>query len=66
MPAKPNAKLQALVNAGLILEENLGKLPDDLKMRLESLSETEITHLIAAKAKLGGKHTLGSDAMVNF
>lgn len=64
MPAaKPSAKVQALVHAGLISAADAKKLPKDLLERLESLSEAEITHLSSAKAKLG-EHHKGPNAMM--
>lgn len=64
MPAtKPSAKIQALVHAGLISAADAKKLPKDLRDRIESLSEAEITHLSAVKAKLGD-HPKGPNAMI--
>ncbi len=63
MPA--SAKLQALVHAGLIAEKDASKLPADLKKRIESLSDAEITHLCSAKAKLG-PHTADPKVMIMF
>lgn len=60
---KPSAKLQALVHAGLISAADAKKLPKDLLARIESLSEAEVTHLCAAKAKLG-EHHKGPNAMI--
>lgn len=66
MPAaKPSTKVQALVHAGLISAADAKKLPKDLLDRIESLSDSEVTHLCAAKAKLG-EHALGPKAMIAF
>jgi len=56
-------KLQALVHAGLV-KGDPETLSPDLLARIESLSDDEITHIIAAKAKLGDDHTGGAEAMV--
>ncbi len=61
MPASP--KLQALIHAGLLTEEGAAKLPADLRQRIESLTDHEITALASVKAKLG-EHTLGTNAMM--
>ncbi len=66
MPAaKPSSKVQALIHAGLISVADAKKLPKDLQDRIESLSDAEITHLCAAKAKLG-EHAKGPNAMIFF
>lgn len=61
MPA--SAKLQALIHAGLITEDAAKKLSADLKKRIESLTDDEITHLCSVKAKLG-EHAQGMKAMI--
>jgi len=61
MPA--SAKLQALIHAGLIADKDAKSLPADLKKRIESLSDAEITHLCSAKSKLG-EHTKSEKQMM--
>ena len=45
-------KLKSLANAGLIPGDP-EQLTDEMKDKIETLSEEEITHLIAVKHKLG-------------
>lgn len=60
--ATPSSKVQSLINAGVVM--NYDKLTLEMQTRLETLSESEITHLIAIKEKLGEEHLKANAGMI--
>lgn len=60
--ATPSSKVQSLINAGVVV--NYDKLTPEMQTRLETLSEAEITHLIAIKEKLGAEHIKANSGMI--
>ncbi len=55
-------KLQKLVDAGLVSDPD--KLTPEIKARIETLSDEEITHMVSVKGKLGSDHIKANQGFI--
>lgn len=60
--ANPSAKLQTLIKAGVVTDHE--KLTPEMLSRIETLTDEEITHMIAIKEKLGVEHIQANQGFI--